>query len=79
MGNKTLIRNEKAEEIIENLRWNSKRYGFTQEMQAKLLGCTTRNINTHYRNKSFSAIQFLMLQEQLNQIMEEKRRETENV
>lgn len=72
MGKKNLIESKNAEDEIENLRWKSKRYGFTQEMQAELLGCTTRNINTHYRRKSFSAKQFLMLQDRLNQIIEEE-------
>ena len=59
----------RAENRIKNLKWELKKRGVNTKEQAEILECTPQNVNRHYRESSFSAKQYLMLQDRLDEAM----------
>ena len=52
---------DEANNIIDDLRWNMRRAGISTKEQADLLHCSVQNINRHYRNRSFTVKQYILL------------------
>jgi len=57
-----------AEDVIDDLNWECKRYGFPQKKQAELLGITPQAVNKHYRMRSFSFKQYWLIKTKLDDI-----------
>jgi hypothetical protein len=64
---------DQAKDAINNLKWECKKYGFSQEQQAELCGCTPQNICKAYKNQSLSARQYLLITARLDEIKQNER------
>lgn len=63
---------DQVKDAINNLKWECRKYGFSQEQQAELCRCTPQNICKGYKNRSLSARQYLLIRARLDEIKAEK-------
>lgn len=52
-------------DAFDNLRWECKRYGFTQAEQGKILGIGAQAVSNAYRKHTLSYSQYLLIKQEL--------------